>query len=81
VIELALPGEMPRSPLRTLEPVLVTAEAARTAKLVSAPSGGAVAASGRADTSNDRPASESDKARIIEIDRSFNLCIFFVLPL
>jgi hypothetical protein len=66
---------MPRSPLRTLGPVLVTAEAARTAKLSAAPNGVGVATSGRADIANDMPAIESDIARIIKIVRYFILSI------
>jgi hypothetical protein len=44
VTELALFGEMPRSPATMLGPVLVTAKAPRTPKLAAWPKLGAVAA-------------------------------------
>ena len=40
---MELPGEMPRSPVRTVPPVLFTAELPRTAKFCAVPSSGAVA--------------------------------------
>ena len=41
---IEVPGLTPKSPMTTDGPVLVTAAAPRTAKLVAVPSGGAVAA-------------------------------------
>jgi len=87
VIELPPYGQMPRSPLRMVIPVFDTAEAPRTAKGPALPSEGAVrAASGRADTLRaatliDRPASERETTRMIEISRYFSLRkVFCVLP-
>jgi hypothetical protein len=60
-------------------PVFVTAEAPKTAKLAAAPSVGEMAWSGRADTLNDRPANERAITRMIEIVRTFSLCILFSL--
>ncbi len=72
------PGQTPRSPLTTDEPVLVTVEPPRTAKLAAVPSPGAMA-SGYADTSKATPANESDRTRMIEIVRTFSLFILFGL--
>lgn len=44
---LAVPGKMPRSPVTTLGPVLLTAEAPRTPKLCAVPNEGAVAANAK----------------------------------
>ena len=59
--------------------VLVTAANPRTEKLLAAPSEGAVAASGRADTFCDRPAIERVRTTMIEIARTIRLCILFSL--
>jgi hypothetical protein len=75
VIELAPFGQMPRSPLRILAPVLLTAEAPKTAKLFAVPRSCALASSGRADAWNDSTANDSDITRMIEIARYFSLCI------
>jgi hypothetical protein len=65
--------------LRTVGPVFVTAEAPKTAKLAAAPSVGEIAWSGRADTSNNGPANERDITRMVEIVKTFSLCILFGL--
>jgi hypothetical protein len=61
-------------------PAALIDKAARTEKLSAAPSEGAVAAaSGPANTFNDRPANARDITRRIEIVRYFSLCILFGL--
>ena len=53
-MELAVFGDMPKSPTTTLEPVLVTADAPSTPKLVAAPNGIVCAPTGdQARISND----------------------------
>jgi hypothetical protein len=76
---IARPGQTPRSPLTMVEPVLVTVEPPRTAKLAAVPSPGAIAASGCADALIDRPANKRDIIRMIEIVRYFSLCTLFGL--
>jgi hypothetical protein len=61
-------------------PILDTAEAPKTAKLSTVPSGGAMAATWLADTSDDIPANDSDIViRTIKIDRYLSLFIIFGL--
>ena len=76
---IAEPGETPTLPLITDEPVLVTVEPPRTAKLAAVPKGGAIAL-GRADTLNVMPANKSEIIRMIEIDRTVSLRMLFALP-
>jgi hypothetical protein len=52
---------------------------ARIAKVAAQPSGGETAASGRAETLNEGPANERTITRMIEIVRTFSLCILFGL--
>ena len=73
------PGQTPRFPLTTDEPVLVTVEPPRTAKLAAVPRSGAMA-EGRADTLKVIPANARDITRMIEIGRNFRLYILFGLP-
>jgi hypothetical protein len=61
-------------------PAALIDKAARTEKLSAAPSEGDVAAaSGRADTLNDGPANEKTITNMIDIERTFSLCILFGL--
>jgi hypothetical protein len=67
---MAKPGQTPRSPLTMVEPVLVTVEPPRTAKLSTAPSPGEVPARAHADTSKNIPTNKRDLNRPIEIVRA-----------